>query len=374
MNYGANALNVPGMTPQVPASGGASVARPVSFVRAAIKARVQGESKSVTMGTAVQNMSLVLPSVGGWNRRIVLQVVNVTAGNAAAVAFAADAPFNVLSQILFKDAAQKQLVLFTNGYYAYLMNNFGGYKPFRMDLSTRAYAAVTGAVATGGSFTFYLTIPQEIARDGIGTYPNMDASQRLTIDLTINTNASLYTVAPTTPGTLTVTPIVWYYTNPAPVNAAGEAQETIPVGAGSISFWRTQQYVLSSGNNIVTIPLSGRYLRNVFGVFTDGSDVRSDTVRPTTMRLEVDNNLFFDAITGDLDSDVYRTTGLDTPTGFYPMSLGTTDPDGIQGAEWGDDWWLTSTSSQLVLKFSAGAAGKLYLITNELELKGNVFR
>jgi hypothetical protein len=373
MNYGANALNVPGVPPQVP-QGGQAVARPVSFVRAAIKSVVQGESKSVTLGTAVQNMSLVLPAVGGWNRRVVLQVVCVTAGNAAAVTFAADGPFNVLSQILFKDAAQKQLVLFTNGYYAYLMNNFGGYKPFRMDASTRAYAAVTGAGATGGSFTFYLTIPQEIARDGIGTYPNMDASQRLSIDLTINTNASIYGVAPTTPGTLTVTPLVWYYSNPAPVSAAGETQETLPVGAGTISFWRTSQYVLSSGNNIVTVPLSGRYLRNIFGIFTDGSDVRSDTVRPTTIRMELDNNLIFDRIIGDLDSDTYRTLQLDNPTGFIPLMSGTSDPDGIQGAEWADDWWPTSTSSQLVLKFSAGAAGKLYLITNEVEVKGSIFR
>lgn len=372
MNYGANAINIPGQT--VVPQGSQAVARPVSFVRAAIKARVQGESKAVTLGTAVQNVSLVLPAVGGWNRRIVLQVVCVTAGNAAAVTFAADGPFNVLSQILFKDAAQKQLVLFTNGYYAYLMNNFGGYKPFRMDASTRAYAAVTGAVATGGSFTFYLSIPQEIARDGIGTYPNMDASQRLSIDLTVNTNASIYGTPPTTPGTLTITPIVWYYTNPAPVSASGEAQETIPVGAGSISFWRTSQYVLASGNNIVTIPLSGRYLRNVFAIFTDVSDVRSDSVRPTTVRVELDNNLISDAITGDLDSDTYRSLQLDNPTGFMPIMFGTTDPDGIQGAEWADDWWLTSTSSQLVLKFSAGAAGKLYLITNEVEVKGNIFR
>ena len=373
MNYAGNALNIPGSAPQA-ASGGNAVARAVPFVRAANKCRVTGESKVVSIGTAVQNVSLVVPAIGGWNRRVVLQVTCVTATNVAAVAFAADAPFNALSQILFKDSAQKQLVLFTNGYYAYLMNNFGGYKTFRMDSSTRAYTAITGTGATGGSFTFFLILPQECSRDGICSYPNMDASQRLTIDLTVNTTASIYTTPPTNPGTLTITPVVYYYSKPAATNAQGAAQETTPPGVGSVQFWRTAQYVLASGNNIVTVNLSGRYLRNIIAIFTDASDVRSDTVRPTTVRAELDNNLIFDSGTQDWDADIFRTFGIDTATGMFPVLLGTTDPDGIQGSEWADDWWSTSTSSQLVLKFTAGAAGKMYLLLNEVEAQGEIFR
>jgi len=373
MNYGANALAVAGSAP-TPSSNGQAVARAVPFVRAANKCRQTGEARSVTLGTAVQNMSLVIPAVGGWNRRIVLQVSCVTSGNSATVTFAADGPFNVLSQILFKDSAQKQLVLFTNGYYAYLMNNFGGYKPFKMDASTRGYSAVTGAGGTGGSFTFFLVLPQECSRDGICSYPNMDASQRLSIDLTININTAVYGTAPTAAGVLTVTPVVYYYSKPAASNARSEAQETIPPGAGSVQFWRTANYVLASGNNIINVNLSGRYLRNILAVFTDASDVRSDTVRPTTIRAELDNNMIFDSGIMDWDADIYRSLGIDTPTGFVPLLLGTTDPDGIQGAEWADDWWSTSTSSQLSLKFSAGAAGKLYLLLNEVEAQGEIFR
>lgn len=370
--YANNANN--GSAPSQASAKANAVARAVPFVRGANKARIEGTAATVTLGAAVQNVSLVIPAVGGWNRRIVLKVVCTTAANAAAVTFAADGPFNVLSQILLKDAAQKQLALFTNGYYAYLMNNFGGYKPFRMDASTRGYSAVTGAVGTGGSFTFYLTLPQECARDGFAVYPNMDASQRLSVDLTVSASTTPYGVAPTTPGTVVITPIVWYYTNPAPVDARGQAQETVPPGVGSVQFWRTVTTPLSAGNQVITTNLSGRYLRNIIAVFTDGSDVRSDTVRPTTYRLELDNNLICDANTGDLDADVYRTLQLDTPTGVIPLLLGTTDPDGIQGAEWGDDWWASSTSSQLVTKFSAGAAGKLYLLLNEVEVKGDIFR
>ncbi len=373
MQYGANAVQA------APAqqSQNSAVARAVPFLRAAYKGKQSVAAQSVTISTAVQNMSFVIPAIGGWNRRIVLRCTCVTAGNAAATAFQADAPYNALTTILLKDAAQKQLNLFTSGYYAFLMNNFGGYRPFKLEGSSRGFAATTGAGATGGSFTFFLELPQECGRDGFASYPNMDASQRLTLDLTINTTANIYSTAPTTPGTLTITPVVYYYTNPAAVNSAGQAQETVPPAAGSVQFWRTLNYVLSNGDNIITVPLSGRYIRNILAVFTDASDVRSDTVRPaasSNMRCELDNNLIFDAPTIDNDEYIYRLLQQDTPTGVYPILLGTADPDGIALAEWGDDWWKTSTSSQMVLKFTTAAAGKLYLLVNEVELKGEFFR
>lgn len=356
-----------------PQAASGAIARSVPFVRGAYKSRQSVASQQVALGTAVQNMSFVIPAIGGWNRRIVLKVACVTAGNALAVTFAPDGPFNVFTQLLLKDAAQKQLLLFTNGYHAYLMNQFGGYYPFKVDGST-TYVATTGAVATGGSFTFYLTLPQECARDGFASYPNMDASQRLTLDLTINANANIYGVAPTAAGTLTVTPVVYYYTKPAAVNARGMAQDTVPPAAGSVQFWRTLSYVLANGDNIITTNLSGRYIRNILGVFTDASDVRSNTVRPSTVRAELDNNLLYDAPVLDWDSNIYRFFQIDDPTGAYPFHIGTLDPDNAPGSEWGDDWIETSTSSQLVTKFTTGAAGKLYLLVNEVELMGEFLR
>lgn len=368
---GSNAAGI-ATAPQGAQNG--AVARAVPFVRAAMKSVVEGTAQSVVLSAAAQNIQLTIPAVGGWNRRVILKVSCVTAANAAAVTFAADGPWNVLTNIVFKDAAQKQIDLFVNGYHAYLMNNFGGYKPYRVDASTRGYVATAGAVGTGGSFTFFLALPQEFGRDGTGSYPNMDASQRLTVDLGININANVYGVAPTNPGTLTITPIVEYYAKPAPMNAQNQPQEQTPPAAGSMQFWRTITQVLASGQQVVTVPLSGRYLRNIIAVFTDATDVRSDTVRPTSVRLELDNNLVRDVQTQQIDQDTYRSFGLDTPTGVYPVLLGTLDPDGLAGNEWGDDYWATSTASQLVFKMSTGAAGKLFLLLNELELTGNIFR
>lgn len=345
----------------------------VPFVRAGMRARFASTSQAVTLSTAVQSMQLVIPAIGGWNRWIELQVANVTAGNAAAVAFAADAPFNVFTQIVLQDAGQKPLFIL-RGFDAYIAENIGGYHLYAVDNAATGYSVTTGAGATGGSFNFSLYIPQELSRDGIGSYPNMDASQRLTVALTININANLYTVAPTNPGTLTVTPIVHYYTRPAEVSADGKPQEVAPAGAGTVQYWREQVAVISSGQNVVTFNLSGRYIRNAWALFTDGSDVRSNTVKPTSLRVELDNNLVFDTTSASFDAYSGKFLGIANVTGLIPFHLGTLDPDNVPGSEWADSWWQSATSSQLVLKFSAGAAGKLYLLLNEVEPVGNVFR
>jgi hypothetical protein len=369
--------NAPVMSAPVNAKD-AAAGRAVPFVRGAYKSRMNGEARSATLSTAVQSQTHVIPAVGGWNRHIALHVRCVTAGNAANVTFAADGPWNVLTNILLKDAAQKQLVLWSSGYQAYLANLFGAYKQFRPDNSftgVRGYAATTGAGATGGSFEFTLLLPQEFGRDGTGAYPNMDSSQRLTLDLSINVNANIYGTAPTNPGTLTITPVVYYYSKPAAVAADGMAQETQPPAVGTLQYWRVLAATLDNGANLRTFNLSGRYLRNVFALFTDGSDVRSDSVRPTTtFRAELDNNVLFDSSVREWDGNVERDFGFANPTGFFPIHLGTLDPDNAPGAEWGDGYLRTATSSQLSLKFDTAATGKLYLMLNEIETNGGIFR
>lgn len=352
----------------------AQVTRVVPFSRAALKARQAAPTQQVTLSAAAQSMSHVVPAIGGWNRWIALEVVCTTAGNSAAVTFAVDGPYNVFTNVLLKDASQKQL-LSMRGIDLYLMNLFGGYRPFaNLAGDTRSFSAVTGTGATGGSFSFVVILPQECAREAIGAYPNMDSSQRLTIDLSINLNANIYGTPPTTPGTLVVRPVVYYYRKPAATNVKGEPQQDTPSGAGTMQYWRSQTISLDSGENIRTINLSGRYIRNAFGIFTTASDVRSDTVRPSIQRWELDNELLVDSSTLEWDSEVYKRFGLVTPTGFSPIWIGTSDPDGFPGAEWADDWLPTATSSQLVGKFTTGAAGKLFLLLNEIEPNGEVFR
>lgn len=361
---------------QSPTVQGKGAPRLIPFVRAADKCVLQGTPQSQALGATANTMNIDIPTVGGWNRRIILKVTNVTAANAAAVTFAADGPYNVFTSVQLLDPAQKQLTALS-GYEMYIINQFGGVGAglFSAAASDQVFAT-TGAGATGGSFQHFIVLPQEIMRDGIGAYPNMDSSQRLRVQLSINLNANIYGVPPTAAGTVTVTPIVEYYNNPVAVTAAQSAQETQPYGLGTVHYLREQIFDVLSGDNNMTVRLSGRYYRNVFLVFADAADVRSDTVRPTSIRWELDNRPFADVNTPYLLQKLYRETGVltTTPTGLIPLLVGTTDPDATQGNDWGDQWWNTTTASQLTLKFTAGAVGKLHVITDEVEAAGDIFR
>ena len=339
----------------------------IRFSRAAVRSQFTGPTISSTMGANGVNQQHILPMINGWNRRIALIVSVATVTNTATVAAAADAPWNLFTQITLRDAKQT-LKFQLRGYDAFVQETYGGYHPFITTNDTDGYVALTtGAGATAPTGSFVLEIPHEFSRDGLGVEPNMDSSQRFQLDLSINTKANVWTTPSDGTTTISVTPVIHYYAKPPAVDADGNANETMPPLAGSVQFWREQTIVLASGVNIVTVPLSGRYLRNVIGMFTDASDVRSNTVRPDTMRVELDNQFIFEIPRQDRAAWLWKRFGIASQTGMYPLLLGTLAPDGLQGSEWTDEYWRTSTASQLVLKFTAGAAGKLYLMLNELQ-------
>ncbi len=356
-----------------PAGNGKTRAPLVPFVRASTWARYTGTPQVVVLGAAPQTMNFVIPATNGWARRIGLLVQQVDAANVAAVTYAANAPWNVFTNVLFTDAGQQQLINL-RGYDLYLVNLYGGYLPFAPDtVSAGFYLSTAVGPGDGGSFTFELILPIELGRDGIGSLPNMDANQRYNLTLSINTQALIYGVLPTNAGTLTVTPIVYYYTKPDAVNARGRPAETTPQGAGTIQFWRSQVIPVPLGQNQFPVPQSGRYVRNMFGVFETAAGVRSDVVKPTTGTIQLmrDNNFIYDVPFLDLQSDLARHFGIAQaaapPVGFVPFHIGTYDPDGTPGGEWGDSFVETSTASQFQFRFVTGAAGNLFLLSNEVQ-------
>jgi hypothetical protein len=372
-SYGAQApqqSDVP--MPQNDAAAGAQ-GYVVPFTRAAKQAVYAGQKLNQTLSTAAQSMPHTIPMVGGWNRWISLLIEAVTAGNSANVAFQTDAPYNLIQQVLLKDAGQKSLYML-QGYRAYLSEYLGGYHLFDIAAGSGINLGTTGTGATGGSFKYMLNIYAEFGRDGIGSYPNMDSSRRLNLDLTLAPSTDVYSTAPTNQPTIYVTPIVHYYTRPGQVDANGRAQRDEPQGRGTIQFWRELSQTVDNGANVKEFTLSGRYIRNAWLLFLNTSDVRSNTVRPTDIRIELDNTPLYDGPVDDIIMNTYAYFGRNMPTGLVPLLLGTLDPDGSAGREWGDDWWSTATSSQLRLKFTAGAAGKVFLILNEVEPVGAIFR
>lgn len=369
MNVGmANQQRGPAQNPN-----GAAAVQPVApgalvrFARGAKRCRLSGTPITSTLGSNAVNQQHAVPVTNGWNRRIALIVSVATTGNSATVALGADSPWNLFSQITVRDAKQN-LRYQLRGYSGYIAELFGGYHLYKTDGDTDGYTALTtGSGATAPTGSFVIEIPHEAGREGLFVEPNADSSQKYTIDIAFNTLATAFGTAPNGTTTVTVQPVVHFYQKPPAVDGQGNSIETTPPMAGAVQYWREQTLVVSSGANIIPVNASGRMLRNMIGIFTDGSDVRSNTVRPDLMRIDQDNNTLIDIPRLDMASWLYKRFGYVAPTGVYPFWLGTLAPDIIPGGEWVDEYLETSTASQFVFRFTAGAAGKLYLLMNELQ-------
>jgi hypothetical protein len=355
-----------------PAGDMAAVAAMVPFTRGALKCIEIGTAQASTLGTSAVIQQHVLPMVNGWDRRWLLDVVVASSGNSATVALGPDAPWALFSQVNKNDNRQ-QLLYQLRGYDAFLAHSLGGYAVFPLTGDSDSYTALTtGGGATAGSGRFILPIPDEFGREGWGAWPNMDSSQRRTINISLAplATAGLFATPPNGTVTATVTPICVYYARPPAIDAESQPVADRPDMAGSISYWREEVPIVSAGDNVITLRMTGRKIRTAYALFTTAADVRSNSVRPTNMRCELDSAKIFDTSFASVASDLYVRTGIVLPTGLWPLNIGTLMPDGIQGQEYPDGYWTTSNGSQLVLKFTTSTAGKLYFIVNEVVFAG----
>lgn len=270
---------------------------PIPYTRAARKkSRLGGPVISSTLTANVQALAGINVQPGGWARRIRLTVTGVTTGNAAAVAFNNDGPFNVLQQISMLTPNGDALISVIDGFTLAMINKYGAHGTGRYDpVADPTYSAVTGAGANGGSFKFTLNIPAEIdGRDAFCAIQNMAANQSYLLQLSLNAIAGLYTTAPTTPPVVTIVPVLEYWSSPAPVNADGNPQSVAPVSAGSYSILQTQQppIVPGSQQNIQFINV-GNTIRYELFILRTAAGVRTEVDWPNATNFYVNTDPWF---------------------------------------------------------------------------------
>jgi hypothetical protein len=123
---------------------------------------------------------------------------NVASGNAATVAFNADAPLNVFQTVNFHDAQGTSIVGAFDSFTLAMAQKWFGFVNNADPTTSAVYSVTSGAVATGGSFTMVLRIPVEVVqRTGVGVQINTDTQSPLVLSLVANTAAAIYGTAPT---------------------------------------------------------------------------------------------------------------------------------------------------------------------------------
>jgi hypothetical protein len=276
-------ISAPAARPQAQTGSKSAPAPLVPFTRAARKmSRLIGQWP-LAAGASVLPFAPVQLPAAGFLRFLRLTVTGTTAGNAAAVAFNADAPFNALQQISILTANGDALTSPLDGFSLYLLNKYGAFGTGRKDpVSDPAYSVTTGAGATGGSFKFQIVIPFEVdTRDAFCSLENMAANQSYLLQMSLSPTSQIYTTAPTNAPTVTVRAVMEYWAAPSATTTQGIGQQTAPNGDGSVSLIQTQQPpIVPSTNQSIQLVNVGNTIRSMMFVLRTAAGARTDADWP----------------------------------------------------------------------------------------------
>lgn len=361
--------------------------RPRSFLagtQAVYEGNDYDQTYVVTNGTNCQPWAL---QATGWLRGLFLQFngTGLTAGTPTA-----DAPWNILSNIELDDVNNEAIFGPFDGYTAFLTNKYGGYY-FADDPATSGVFAQSGTTTTN-NFTFVLYIPLEIVgRDPLGPIASVNNTASLTLKMSLNTTATVFT---TTTGTLSVRirGSQSFYWEPKRADAAGNPVSPQPPASGTTQYW-TQGSVSFGGAGTVNQQLLtglGYPFREYLFMLRDatGSRATGATYWPDPLiGLKFEANMIL--------SNYTQTQWLAMMSRMYGYTSGTADVRGAgsqpgrengvftlnfnadfflnrPGAETRRSYLVTSPGSNLIFNGAVGGASTLYSVVNYVAPGGGV--
>lgn len=240
------------MTTEAPekATAKAKAAAPAQpFVVGTYAAEQNDYDNSVTMTTSTVNFPNEVIEPNGWLRGLWCIFECVTAGNSANVAFNADAPFNAIAKVTFKDVGGREVFGPVTGYQWLCIMKYGGYFEVGDPRSDLTYSAITGSGGTGGSFTIIMYLPLEIVgRDALGDLENKSSSSSFKVEFVLAASTDIYSTSPTTLGTVRLRIALDGYTEPEAGDGNGNAYSQAPPAAGTMQYWTVEDDSMSAGN------------------------------------------------------------------------------------------------------------------------------
>src|SRR5882757_2615918 len=207
---------------------------------------IEGNDHDVTYtATAAQNGTPWPLQATGWLRGLYLLCTGtgLTAGTVAA-----DAPFNIFSNIELDDVNNEAIFGPFDGYSAFLTNKYGGYH-FADDPATQSTFALSGTTTTN-NFTFVLYIPLEIvARDPIGPVASVNNTASLTLKYSLNAPATVF-ATPTGTLAVRVRGAQDFYWEPRKADKQGRPISPEPPASGTTQYWTQGSYPIAGAGLI----------------------------------------------------------------------------------------------------------------------------
>lgn len=348
--------------------GGGSVAAPVPFLRAAhehtesIQLGLISAAPGATVVTSVQ----VPVTAYGYLRSIAL-IVSTSGGTVGSAALAADAPWNVIQSAQLFDTNGSPITAPMSGYDLYLMNKYCS------GMASASDPQVSPDYSNGAiTFAFIVRIPVEIVRS-LGALPNQNAAAPYKLQVSLNTTANIWSVAPTANPTVTIDAWLEAWSKPAPQSPTGRGQAVAPPRTGT-----TQRFWLLPGNNLVAgsgrvqVTQVGNLIRTlIFVIRTAGGARQTLANMPNPVELWWDNRQQF-----SMDIKLLRKymaervtqlgnagyTGPENGVIVFDYSHDVTGQMGM-----GTDLWLpTVQATRLELRASNFVAGSVDIIVNDV--------
>lgn len=371
----------------------------------------------------------------GYLSAILITVQLSGALGGSSMTFWEDAPWSLLSQVQLSDVNGVPLFQLS-GFHAYLAAKYGGYRPFPIDgiLKGTAFDSPTtafvgtpnqvtggesigtgpGAGAGGGPLAsvnsqtnavygyggyFYPPIPGaggmnckfilpiflEFGLDGLGALPNMDASARYNLQLTVAGGANTSQVTGpfvvggticTTLPTMSITVEILARSQPPASDMFGNMNSTTPPAVGSVQYWTNQTASgLANGANTIQLTRVGNIIRNHILVWRSSSTTLNPRAgaeladMPSLFEFDWDTGQRYVVNASSLRLlNGYNSYGYDLPNGVIVLP-NTLDPDFLPVGNLGDEWLGTVGATKFTIRYSPGASassGSLSILTNDI--------
>lgn len=335
-----------------------------------------GYVQSLTISTATQDYPQWQIPPSNIMRCIFLEVSATTSGNTATTAFQGDAPLNIFSTVNFADAGGTSIVGSFDSYTLAMVMKYGGYSANGDPRGNAVYSTTTGTSGSGGSFNVVFRIPVEVvSRTGVGSLANQSTNSPLTLSLTLNTSANVWSTAPTTLPSVKVTARLGGYWKG---DNAGASQT--PTAFGTTSYWNRASITALNGASQFQLPNIGlgNPVRNLIFLNYATGAARNASDFPDPLEIDFRGNKLVQLsqnLWKYLMSEQYNltsasldvATGLDTAVFALPFNR---DFGLFPGAELGNGYLSTNVGDAIQLVGTWNASSTLYELINFLAVKG----
>lgn len=411
--------------------GTSSAASQIPFARAS-KWHIEqsNQQQGISLATGQQVFNFPLASYGYLSAVLITVQLSGALGGTGMTYFE-DSPYSLISQVQLSDVNGVPIFQLS-GFHAYLAAKYGGYRLFPLDAGIKgapfdspttafigAANLLTGGAGTalgggggplaavnpqtnavygsGGYFyppiagaggmncKFIIPVFLEFGLDGLGCLPNMDASARYNLQLTVAGGANVSSVAGpfvtggticTTLPTMAITVEILARSQPPAQDMFGNMNSIAPPAVGTVQYWTNQTASgLANGANTIQLTRVGNLIRNHILVWRSSSITLNPRAgaeladMPSLFEFDWDVGQRYIAQTATLRlMNGYGVYGLDMPNGVIVVP-NTLDPDKLPIAEYGDEWLGTVGATKLTLRYSPGASssgGSVSILTNDI--------